>query len=766
MSLLQKLRRYIVSHPGFRRFFYSFYFRLILLDFKKNHFLLILWLLLFGMVTGEVLPRYGIAYIFLGPEYDNKVNMFSYFITGFACGGFIMAYNMASFIKNAFRFPFLATLKNPFAKYSLNNFFLPLLFVSIYSWQIFEFLRHEELLPGGRIALMLLSFLMGIVVFVFILQGYFIRVGQNITKLYGIVIYEGRKKEPKPDEEEIQHRSRGERNPYLIKESRDWYVETYLVRPFMIRRVRSVRHYKKEMLYDVLKHNQRSAFFFQIVSIVSLIAFGWAPRISLFMLPTSASILLFLTAFLMIFSSFYTWFRGWTTVIFILFLVSVNYLHKVNFLLIENRAYGLDYKGSKAKYDYEALRKMHKDTAILREDLGATLAILERWKQKNTDPANPLKKPKLVMINTSGGGLRSALWTFYALQYTDSLLKGKLLSSTQLITGSSGGMVGAAYLRELYLRHQRNQVPDYYLPRYRNNMAKDILNPIAFSIVTSEWVFPLRSFRVDDQSYPQDRGYIFEQTLNDNLDSIFDKRLSDYYVPETNSQVPMIVFSSSVVNDGRKLLISPLGISYLIQNTNNDSIRFNELFDAVEYTRFFKDQRSERTLYTSVLRMSATFPYIMPVVSLPSEPRIEMIDAGLRDNYGLETSISFIRAFNDWIAENTSGIVIIQTRDKHKNILIADNPSQTMLQTLSRPSGSFYGNLFQVQDFNQNQQLQMLDMWCKTRIEIIDLQLRNEASDHISLSWHLTSREKQKIFSSIDLPENQNAIKRIKELLE
>ena len=110
--------------------------------------------------------------------------------------------------------------------------------------------------------------------------------------------------------------------------------------------------------------------------------------------------------------------------------------------------------------------------------------------------------------------------------------------------------------------------------------------------------------------------------------------------------------------------------------------------------------------------------------------------------------------------------MIIQIRDKHKNSPIEDNPAQTLFQSLSKPMGSLYGNLFDVQDYNQNSLIQMADYWCKSKIEFIDLQLRNEKYDHISLSWHLTNKEKKKIFASILLPENQEAIKRIVELVK
>ncbi len=36
----------------------------------------------------------------------------------------------------------------------------------------------------------------------------------------------------------------------------------------------------------------------------------------------------------------------------------------------------------------------------------------------------------------------------------------------------------------------------------------------------------------------------------------------------------------------------------------------------------------------TALRINATFPYVLPNVWLPSKPVIDVMDAGLRDNYG------------------------------------------------------------------------------------------------------------------------------------
>lgn len=759
-ALTRKWKKSLKKHPGFRHFFYSFYFRLFLLDFKKNMLLVVFWLLLFGIISNSIAPRYGVAYLFWGPEYLNEIGMTSYFITGFACGGFIMSYNIASYIKNGFRFPFLATLRNPFAKYCINNLFFPVSFSILYIIQIFLFLTDEGAYSTWQILTYILAFCAGNLVFILIAFTYFFGTNKNITKLYGIQISEGSSKNKKTGEHT------GERNPYLIKESRDWYVETYISGIFKIRLVRSVRHYKKEMLKSVLKQNHRAAFLFQVISMVSLISLGLFSSISAFQIPASASLFLLLTIFIMLFSSFYTWFRSWSTFVFILFLVAFNFLHKLDFLSIENKAYGLNYQEKNANYSFDNFIAIDRDYDKLNRDKNSTIEILNKWKLKNTIGKDSTYKPKMVFVNVSGGGLRSSLWTLYTLQMADSLTKGRLLSQMQLITGSSGGMVGAAYLRELYLEKKIGKINSYYSNVYRTNISKDILNPIAFTVATSEWLFPLKSFKVDNNKYSQDRGYAFERHLEENVGNVFEKRLKDYQKEEANSYIPMMVFSPSIVNDGRKMLISPQGISYLTQNVRTNKTEYKKLYDAIEYSSFFKDQEADKTLFTSVLRMSATFPYISPVVSLPTEPRIEIMDAGLRDNYGLETTLRFIKTFNDWIAENTSGVVIIQIRDKHKNVPIDENPSQTLGQALTRPMGSFYGNLFQVQDFNQNQQIQVADLWCKSPIQIVDFELRNELKDRISLSWHLTNKEKKKVIQSLELPENQHSLQVLESLLK
>ena len=74
---------------------------------------------------------------------------------------------------------------------------------------------------------------------------------------------------------------------------------------------------------------------------------------------------------------------------------------------------------------------------------------------------------------------------------------------------------------------------------------------------------------------------------------------------------------------------------------------------------FFAKQDPYSIRMLTALRMNATFPIVLPNVWLPSEPVIDVMDAGLRDNYGQETTLRFLSSFDDWIKENTSGVLII-----------------------------------------------------------------------------------------------------------
>ncbi|HVA98586.1 MAG TPA: patatin-like phospholipase family protein [Bacteroidia bacterium] len=760
------------KHQWLRRIVYFFPIQLFLVVLKKNQLLILFWLLFFGCITQVIAAKYGVPYLFLDPEYLGQVDFRSYLLLGFACGGFIMAFNMASYIMNAFRFPFLATLSNPFFKFCFNNFIIPVTFTIVYCISIYKFQTHSQLAPLKDVLLHITGFLTGNISFILLSILYFQFANKDIQKMFGLSSYDDHNPELKIRKSHrivLQENMAWKNDNPSIKadNKRDWFVETYMSPIFKIKLARGHEHYEKEKLIQVFKQNQASAAFFEILAILSLFLLGLFRNVSVLQIPAGASVFLLFTLFLMLTSALYTWLRGWSVTVSIIALLLLNYASSFDFSNSSCKAYGMNYNTSKAILTNAVLDKLDKDKSQRNNDIDSTTEILNKWALKNSvNSFGQKEKPKFVMVCTSGGGLRSSLWTFYALQYTDSVLGGKLLKHIELITGSSGGMIGAAYLRELYLEKQENKIQTLYSDSFLVNISKDVLNPLAFSIATNDLFFNFQKFNIGNYSYPKDRAYFFEKKLNENTDNVFNKKLSDYTIPVKEALIPMMIFTPTIINDGRKLLITSQPVSYLTDNDIQPSLTNHPLIEDIEFSKFFKKQDAANLEFTSALRMNATFPYIMPATQLPSNPIIEVMDAGLRDNYGIEPTLKFIYAFRKWLETNTSGIVIIQIRDKHKEFPVQDNAPKTIFQTLTQPINTLYRTLFNVQDFNENEMIEYASLWYKGNIDFVDFQLQNDPADNISLSWHLTNKEKRQVINSIKLPENKSSVNKLKELLQ
>jgi hypothetical protein len=438
-------------------------------------------------------------------------------------------------------------------------------------------------------------------------------------------------------------------------------------------------------------------------------------------------------------------------------------MHQYDLFDSRTRAYGMNYEVKPAVYDNDVFIRTPLTDALRKQDSLNTIGILERWKSKNV--AESSHKPKLIIISCSGGGLRSTMWTFYTMQYLDSISHGKLMPRTALICGSSGGMIGAAYMREIWLREQNSEPYRHDDPALRKNASDDLLNPIAFSIAVNDWFLPLRHVDYGGQSYSRNRAYAFEEKLLDNTGRVLEKKLSDYAEPEQKAIIPMMVFAPTIANDGRKLIVSSQGVSYLTQPAPSSNVTNRSVSDAIEFSRFFKNQGADSVRFTSVLRMNATFPYITPLTDLPSEPVIEVFDAGMRDNFGLDNALRFLYTFREWIGANTSGVILVQTRDRSKIQPVEKNTEETIMKSLSRPLTSFYGNLFTVQGYNQDYEISQAAHWFGGTIDVLSFELKNQEPDMISLSWHLTSHEKNRVIASMQTPENMRSVKNFLDLL-
>ena len=128
-----------------------FPFRLLSAHVKYNFFGLIYWVLLFGIVSGNLASFFGVPFLFYAPEYHGQLSFFSFFLLGIALGGFFMTFQAYSYAKLGPRFPFLLVVSTPFFKFILNNSILPISFLIYFTYKTCTFLANEELLEFGEI---------------------------------------------------------------------------------------------------------------------------------------------------------------------------------------------------------------------------------------------------------------------------------------------------------------------------------------------------------------------------------------------------------------------------------------------------------------------------------------------------------------------------------------------------------------------------------------------------------------------------------------
>ena len=185
----------------------------------------------------------------------------------------------------------------------------------------------------------------------------------------------------------------------------------------------------------------------------------------------------------------------------------------------------------------------------------------------------------------------------------------------------------------------------------------------------------------------------------------------------------------------------------------------------IDFLSFFGQQEAENIRFSSVMRASATFPMVMPMVTMPTEPQIQLMDAGIRDNYGGKTTMQFLHVMQDWIKENTSGVIILQIRDTKKILKNTTYTHFSFMDKLTMPFGNMYKNFPRVQDYNQEELMHIGERSFGFPIHYVSFNLREKKEDRISLSWHLTKDEKEKIKKAFRSSLNTKAFENLKRLL-
>lgn len=751
------------------RFIYSFPVQLVLLHLRKNIALVAVWVLLLVIVTQNFGKVLGVPYLFLDPEYLDTVGFTSFFLVGLSFGGMVIAFHITCYILYGYKYTFVGILEKPFVKFSINNSIIPLIVFLIYLIAIVSFQLRNEDTQWFELMLMLSGFITGSGFMIFILLLYFSLTNKDIFRfLAGSV--DRRLKQVKLNRLNALHK---------LRESRDkrFRVDSYLdlkLRPLSTKGLDTFMD--KEAVLKVFDQNHFNSVIIEVLILVLILILGFFMDSPYFKIPAAASAILIFTVVIMLNGAISYWFRSWALAVTIMLLALANLLVKNGILEGTAEAIGLKYNTELAEYNLESIKNSSSPSKI-NADKSQTLEVLENWKRQQNTP-----KPKAVFLCVSGGGQRAALWSMSAMAQLDSVLDGNLMNSTMLITGASGGMIGAAYYRELFLRHRQDQLADYNSQEFRQNIAKDNLNPIIFSLLVNDLFLRSQHFEYAGRRYRKDRGYAFEQQLNINTAGMLEKSVMSYALPEYNAEVPMMIMSPTIANDGRRLYISAQPVSYM--NLGVETLEDQYKISGVDFMSFFQKQQSKDLRMLSALRMSASFPYITPNVELPSDPPMQIMDAGIADNFGISDALRFIYTFQDWLEQNTSGVVLISIRDTRKNVEIQPRTAPSILQRLSAPISSVYNNLGNLQDVNNDNKIQFAKQWFSAPLDVVSIEydtytniktdefrterqlLEGQETERASLSWHLTSREKRNIQANVYRSENRAALSRVSDLMK
>lgn len=745
------------------RILYSFPVQLFLLHLRKNLALVLVWVILLGVILEQFGVVLGIPFLFLDPEYLHEVSWLSFFLIGVGIAILTMAFHMTTYIMDGRQFKFLALVPKPFIHYCINNSAIPLIFYLVYSVKFIVFQLDNGLSSDWEVLRFYLGFFLGGVATYTLIFGYFALTNKDFFIIFAGTL-DKRLRKVRFTRANVLSRYKE------LKVTKD-DVASYLNLRFRMVGVRpDISRFEAGKLLKVFDQNHLNLFLIQIFLIFFVLFLGFFKEKEILQFPAALSVTLLLAILVMLVGAMSFWLRSWATFVVFLVLFSINYFSNFSLLNRPHEAYGINYGIEPASYTLARLDSLtHPDT--LKKDKANTIRILENWKSKF--PEDSL--PKLVLVAASGGGQRAALWTLHALQTIHVKTAGEVTKHTALYTGASGGVIGEAFFREIYFRSLSDTSFNPGDPKFLAQISADNLNPILFTLLVNDLLIRNQRFEYRGYSHLKDRGYAFENQLSINTEEIMDKPLEAYREPEGSGQIPLLPVTALVTNDGRKLVISPHSMSYLGSSVMGKS-GADEKKQSIDFLRFFQGHDAGNLRFLSALRMCATFPFITPNVELPSTPVMETMDTGLSDNFGIQDALRFLYVFQHWIANNTSGVVLISIRDSPKSAEIPKTEPPRVFEKIFIPLKNIYVNWDNVQTIQNEVLFNYMDEsmpfpmeriefeYDPEQIQVQELTGSQERMQRASLNWRLTAKEKNSILESMESYKNRNSAEKIQRI--
>ncbi|MDJ0689096.1 MAG: hypothetical protein QNJ41_11360 [Xenococcaceae cyanobacterium MO_188.B32] len=244
------------------------------------------------------------------------------------------------------------------------------------------------------------------------------------------------------------------------------------------------------------------------------------------------------------------------------------------------------------------------------------------------------QKRTLVIVCASGGGIQAAGWTTQVLTglQDEELLGTSFPKAISFISSVSGGSVGSMYYLDRF--DSQGYPPNTELNQIFNSATADSLDAVGWGLAYPDlWriiALPILPSALTPQI--SDRGIALETDWQQEMQvSNQPKTLATWRDPILDGNLPIPVFNATLVENGFRLLISPMTFGESIKQKYFD---FNSLYP------------DDNINLVTAARLSATFPYVSPICrgnkDLKTKPNYHVADGGYFDNSGFVTTVEWL----------------------------------------------------------------------------------------------------------------------------
>ncbi len=296
-----------------------------------------------------------------------------------------------------------------------------------------------------------------------------------------------------------------------------------------------------------------------------------------------------------------------------------------------------------------------------------------RWVERHQDRPAPL-----IIVATSGGGIRAAYWTANVLGTLQDKYP-RLHDDLFAISSVSGGSIGAAVFETLLVDARKSGddlVPDCTLDGKKPGFAtcgREVLSGDFLAPTLMSMLYPDVMQRFLPVAFLPDRASALEQSWEAGWDKVgpkgrFAMPFSAFWTRKpTDLALPALFLNSTSTVRGQRIMTS--------------TVKFDSgLREATDLLQMGPQDRRLNLRVSSAANNSARFPYVGPTGKYQADPQDGVVDGGYFDNFGAVTAQELVGLLQPMIAETRTGrptgILVIQISNDPLFVgkLVSENP--------------------------------------------------------------------------------------------